>query len=103
MGYRLYVFKQYLKSVFFTAILFTFVPILTFALTYNTIIYIWNSFGWSLGIAITFSFIAFVVNIFIISEMDKDYVLDDAIKFSALGKEEWKKQKYNKDFENLIK
>lgn len=103
MNYRLYVFKQYLKSVFFTALLFTLVPILTFAITYNTINYIWNAFGWALGIAITFSFMSFIVNIFIISEMDKDYILDDAIKFQALGKEEWIKQRYNKDYEKLIK
>jgi hypothetical protein len=99
----MYIFRQYLKSVIFTGLLFTLVPIAVFTGTYNILTYIWGSFGWSLGISLSFSFISFIVNIFIISEMDKNYVLDDAVKFSALSKEEWQKETYNKSFEKLIK
>lgn len=103
MSYRFYIFRQYLKSVFFTGLLFTLIPATVFVATYNLLIYVWGSFGWSLGISISFCFITFITNLFIISEMDKDYILDEAIRFQALNKEEWQKQRYVNSFDKLIK
>ena len=101
MGYRSYVFKEYLSAFTFNFVLYTTIPALFFVIPYNIVIYFWPT--WAVCISSVISLVSFIINCMVIGDGNHSHVFNRAGRFDPLTKEEYNKIRYEKSFGKMIK